>query len=660
MTTAGSEVHLYVKRADANITRTLSHTRWKVLGSGPYATLDKLNKSEVIDHLCERYFSLVDPVARYELAAHIRAHNRPLYHDLVLTGLLRDRGGELTKQDEWLSSHPGYRKLETPFLIDEKGLNDVFALWFRLPYRNGKRPKKDTPWVMFDEAERLKLECHYRDILRKNEKQPTPSAGTESLDEKAVADDPKVIPQRYATSAKWYNYDPENDLLLDQKRHAVSFFPCCPKCRRRHDLFLEPPRTPKQFGELCDSCAYHQAEAPWVDTLLSPPTVVSVYRPTMWRFYGPGDELRRATWFLDTQRHGLQPYGEDAQAVLEDAYLFLKWTTKHRVWDRSILLTVEVPCPDGKEQQLVQFSSLTSATAIGKGIGSAISLFKRRVYRGAYHAQNPIEDPDEDSNILDGSDTAEDLSDMESGSFDPNEVSDGSDSSTSDWIDLDQHGTASLSEDIGNPLSPPRTATPQRNRKSRSRLKKGGPNSRESAGRHIMYTDEIKSLRQRLAQPFDEHWQLAFSLKVENPKSQTVGSKAGHDGRDDVDHLVLVVHGIGEMLQGKYAKVENQPLMYRPETDSRELFSQLSIGLDYRNCRQSSIAVAFCARITPRCWTSVSISYTRKSMEYIYIGWAQVVWSTFRSNGTTASLFSPNVDCFLRTLHKAPQQETTI
>lgn len=545
-------MHLYMKRADANITRTLSHTRWKVLGSGPYATLDKLNKSEVIDHLCERYFSLIDSVARYELAAHIRAHNRPLYHDLVLTGLLRDRGGELTKGDEWLSSHPSYRELECPFLLDKDGSSEVFTLWFRLPYRNGRRPKKDTPWVIFGESERRKLEQHYRDALEKNEKQPTTSGGTESLDEKVIADDPKVIPQRYATSAKWYNYDPENDLLLDEKRHAVSLFPCCPKCRRRHDLSLLTPRLPKQFGELCDDCAHKQADAPWVDTLLSPPPLVSVYRPTMWRFYGPGDELRRATWFMDTQRHGLQPYGEDAQAVLEDAYLFLKWTTKRRVWDGSILLTVEVPSPDGKEQQLVQFSSLTSATAIGKGIGSAISLFKRRVYRGGHHAQNPIEDPDDDASILGGSEAEDGLLDLEEDdSFEPSERSDGSES-TSDWIDLNEGAAAPNSEPIGNPLSPPRTATPGRKRKSVSRtLKDDNKKGDLTVDPMRIYTDEVKSLRLRLARPLDDHMQLAYPLRsLDSEDSQTTAEPEEDDGSDDVDHLVLVVHGIGEMLQG--------------------------------------------------------------------------------------------------------------
>ncbi len=556
LTTAGREVHLYVKRADANITRTLSHTRWKVLGSGPYATLDKLNKGEVIDHLCERYFSLVDSVARYELAAHIRAHNRPLYHDLVLTGLLRERGGELTNADEWLSSCPNYRDLESPFLLDEEGSSEVSALWFRLPYYNGKRPRRDTPWVMFEESERRKLERHYRNVVRKNEKKTTSSTGKEDLEyerdhdhDYTLPDNPNVMLQeRYPTSAKWYNHDPENDLLLDQKRHAVSFFPCCPKCRRRHDLMLQVPCTPKQFGELCDTCVRRNGDAPWVDTLLSSPPVIAVYRPTMWRFYGPGDELRRATWFLDTQRHGLQPYGEDAQAVLEDAYLFLKWTTRRRVWDGSILLTVQVPSPDGGEQQLVQFSSLTSATAIGKGLGSAIALFKRRVYRGAYHARNPVEDPDNDPSVLDGSEeSTDDLSyiEEESTSHNFSDTSTGEDESESSnqWVEMDPN--APPAEDFGNSLEPPRTATPMK-----QKVIKGDADTTENIDPMKIYTDEVKSLRLRLARPLDEHLQLAYPMKKEEEEApKRYGIDTDDNRSDDVDHLILIVHGIGEMLQ---------------------------------------------------------------------------------------------------------------
>jgi hypothetical protein len=388
---AGREVFLYVKRADANITRTLSHTQWKVLGSGPYATLDKLSKREIIDHFCERYFSTIYPVARYELAAHVRAHNRPLYHDLVITGVLRERGGELTKDDEWLSLRPQYRNEENDFLLQDgfTAETDVAPFWFRLPYQNGERPKRDTPWVLFDQKEGEILEAKYRCVLAHHRKQHT--AGVQSdLSEQdgIIAVTPQEFgehesrywePPKYKANAKWYNPDLNSDLLLDQKRHAVTFFPCCPKCRKRHEI--QPPLVPKQFEELCENCTAQHADAPWVDALISPPPLDAVYRPTLWRFYGPGDEIRRATWFLDTKRHGPQPFGEDAQAVLEDAYLFLKWI--NRSCDESVLLTVQVSSPDGSEHQLVQFSSLDSATAIGKGMGGAISLFKRRVYRGA-------------------------------------------------------------------------------------------------------------------------------------------------------------------------------------------------------------------------------------------------------------------------------------
>jgi hypothetical protein len=107
---AGREVFLYAKRADANITRTLSHTQWKVLGSGPYATLETSNKTFVIDHLCERYFSQPTELARYELAAHVKRHNPALYADLVLSGLLKERGGDITEDDKWLCAEPIYQR----------------------------------------------------------------------------------------------------------------------------------------------------------------------------------------------------------------------------------------------------------------------------------------------------------------------------------------------------------------------------------------------------------------------------------------------------------------------------------------------------------------------------------------------------------------------
>lgn len=322
------------------------------------------------------------------------------------------------------------------------------------------------------------------------------------------------------------------------------------------------------------------------------------YRPTLWRFYGPGDELRRATWFVDTPRQGLQPYGDDAQAVLEDAYLFLKWTARRRVWDGGILLTVEVPSPDGAEQQLVQFSSINFATAIGKGLGSAIALFKRRVYRGAYNGKKPIVDPDTDPSVLDGDEMDEESSTEvdDPGTSDEESLNglsiveeDGSDENLSTArraleSQLDAHShkiettppkevdrSVIVDGDDGEDWlqlkqEESQEAFPQHENHS---IEKSEPESRDSIpvpltsedavevnedgerNEMSIYTDEIKSLRIRLSRPLDEHLLLAYDLlQQEDENAQSIEEiQIDYDGSDDVDHLVLIVHGIGEMLQ---------------------------------------------------------------------------------------------------------------
>lgn len=229
---SSQEIMLYAKRADANITRTISHTQWKILGSGPYVSLNKRNKSEVLDHLCDRYFSLEGAVARYELAAHVRTHNRQIYHDLVLTGLLRERGGQLTGDDEWLSSSPKYRALECSFLLqqsdnDKKSLDkalsaEVVPLWFRLPNHNGQRPRKDTPWRQFNRKEGTLLEEFYHSSLKNRTQNENISSPVSSVEKKKTGEsnDTKQAGAKYETVARWYDPDIKNDLLLDQSRYV--------------------------------------------------------------------------------------------------------------------------------------------------------------------------------------------------------------------------------------------------------------------------------------------------------------------------------------------------------------------------------------------------------------------------------------------------------
>lgn len=288
---------------------------------------------------------------------------------------------------------------------------------------------------------------------------------------------------------------------------------------------METPLVPKQFGELCQACSEQQMEAPWVDALLSKPPLRAIFRPTMWRFYGPGDELRRATWFLDTQRHGLQPYGEDAQAVLEDAYLFLKWVGEKGTRDESILLTVQVPSPDGSETQLVQFSSLVSATAIGKGFRGAISLFKQRVYRGAYHSL---------SNSSQSTTTSEEEESAPVyGRNERNTTVEEAQNCIPAGDGTQIRRTTGKKEPVTDQVSEPKPTT---------------AHTVNQGHEPEMDVEELKELNERnfADQTLDQSIPLSFRL----PKMENERNKATSTDVDDetVDHLVLIVHGIGEML----------------------------------------------------------------------------------------------------------------
>ncbi len=542
LSVCGREIFWYIRRADANISRTLRRTQWTVLGSGPYETLDEMGRRDVMDHVCARYLSLGKDVkadndgdetslwiARYEFMSNVRACNRSLYIDLVETGILKDRGGISTKNDEWLSDKPKYRSLaKDVFLLEDDEDKDeenstALALWFRLPSENGKRPKKDVPWVLFDQGNSQILEEKYRSLLKQPltvqeenpESSPTLERGVGSLKQPKEKEAELWEFPKYATEAQWYNPDLKHDVFLNQKRHAVSF--------------VRQGEEEKEITSL-------DWEANRLFAL--PPPLLGLYRPTMWRSYGP-DEIRRAVWFLDTPRNGPQPYGEDAQAVLEDAYQFLKWiidskqtveTEDDNASDKNknlnVLLTVQVSSPDSSEQQLVQFSSLTTATAIGKGLGGAISLFKRRVYRGA---QNFVEGNDDDASTS----SAAERKAAKKEEDDPRWT-------TTAEVALEKLSLSYSYEDIKefdnmNVISVEDEIFP----KESSDLEV----VREEPKITLSKSDENSSTRSARSEACQEEKTLA---------SQKVYSKIPKTHDDDereVDHLILVVHGIGEMMQ---------------------------------------------------------------------------------------------------------------
>lgn len=539
LSVAGRESLLYMKRADAILTRTLSTTQWKVLGIGPYATLDTMSKVEVINHLCERYFSLAhDSLARYELAAHVRRHNPPLYQDLVLTGVLQERGGDLTRDDEWLSTCPVYRNLETPFLLggDRSG-NEEHAvydgkiaspLWFRLPSVNGKKPGKDAPWIPFRQSENVSLEKRFLELVRNGIRQdsnlvsefhnkeavncngdppdfdetvktPTKRGSISSAIHSASVRPTSSFRSRHPTVAKWYDPDMLNDVMVDQMRAAVIFRPCCSKCR--DPLDTELPLVEKQ-DPICRKCA-SSPSSPISSAIssfasLSPPALSMLLRPTCWRFHGQGDSVRRASWFLDTARHGLQPFDDEASGILEDAYLFLKWMSLQHAFQTDeddsqaadAILTVEVPCPDGHDR-LVQFTSLTRATAIQKGLASAIAIFKRRVYRGAHLFDTSCE-------------VREDFVSLEDSLLKA----------------VEDHGA------LGDTLVPDMSI--------RSALTP---------------VPRVPPLLEQRVVPYGNHPCLSSLAVPPEQLEETMGKSLDDEIAGRVDHLVLVVHGIGEMLR---------------------------------------------------------------------------------------------------------------
>lgn len=580
----GAEISFYAKLVDSNVTRTMTHTQWRVLGSGPYASLGMENKQAVLDHLCERYFSLSSEVQRYELAAHVKAQNRTLYSDLVLNGLLLSRANEeIRTTDTWLQVAvvgDGYDRGNSElFLLEDKSSvhkgeggsrEEIVPLWFHLPYVNGERPGKDAPWVRFTETDSRKLEERYRFELQQHQQHeesprlaPAYSAPdlqmVESsasfltsfedhtgLDEHDYEDGLSVesahpplqeedgssdastgnseaaLPSasRYPTIARWYEPNSTSDLLVDQRRHAVSFLPCCPTCGETYedDVYHPPMATTHRASSyplqsrnyICHRCTSLGVGEEEIHPSHPLPPLSIVMRPTMWRFHGSySSEVRRGVWMLDTQRNGLQPYNDESSFVLEDAFLFLKNHLGQSISEKKdVLLTVQVTSPDGGETQLVQFRSLTRITAIQKTLGGALSLFnKKRVYRGA-------------RTIIDDYVTPS-----------------GAQSSERDG--LFGHESTSLRDPVSHEsihLGDEPSSTDETAAKANSNYVDGPILELDTSFRPTT----VKSAQ-------DSAIAVAAPPEVERIRR---ASEMPGESDEEVEHLVLVVHGIGEMLRG--------------------------------------------------------------------------------------------------------------
>ena len=145
----------------------------------------------------------------------------------------------------------------------------VQPLWFYLPNNeDGKKPSKDTPWLRFRFQDGCKLESKLKLI-----------SGTSHETEKDQNGSNQPLHGSFTTThsksvSKWYELE-DTDVPVEHNRHAVCF------TNSRSESTIKNP-------------------------------LIMMRKPLLWRFHG--DEVRRASWVLDT-KHGLQPYCHEAATV---------------------------------------------------------------------------------------------------------------------------------------------------------------------------------------------------------------------------------------------------------------------------------------------------------------------------------------------------------
>ncbi|CBN78492.1 DDHD domain-containing protein [Ectocarpus siliculosus] len=324
-------------------------------------------------------------------------------------------------------------------------------------------------------------------------------------------------------------------------------------------------------------------------------------RPVFWPFSGQGDEVCRSVWMRDTgarpyprprkrrgtsgaaaaaaattttggvgkdaqEDHedgetdvdedyhegpvGLEPYPLRAAAILEDAYRFLAWYLECRegggpppgarssgeVGDKgargkpggggslspTVLLTVQVA------DELVQFRSLTDIVSVKRNLGSAFSLFgRRRVFRGVpVEEEGGIEEGggrdegEREKREEDGTGTGRNDDDDDAPPYPDPPTSSGTPYASESSLDAseDQAVTGSSTESEQSPSSGPTHASG-----SASGEGDGGEGTRVQRNPSSSCSSQ-------------------YGCRAEG------ADKVDSDLEERVEHLVLVVHGIGDAL----------------------------------------------------------------------------------------------------------------
>mmetsp|Transcript_22566 Transcript_22566/g.29547 ORF Transcript_22566/g.29547 Transcript_22566/m.29547 type:complete len:1225 (-) Transcript_22566:245-3919(-) len=531
------ETYFYVQLVDVQITRTLTRAQWDILGYGPYAELSEEGKQLVIDRTCEKYLSLKHPLRRYEFLALIRWHNGPLYQALLVPTVLKERGGLKVEMDLWLNADAPWREgLEQPTK--------------NLPSSLPRRPLSYS--ANYDENPEVVGHSRIKGIQKVRERSvshPSPSGQTRKRPLSKTVEE--AHPFWYfldENTQEWLLYPAHENRRLEISFQRFKEFGGLSGCetglsksatlgflrnQSRRDMesmqisvppYSEPhgcgcgcgcPSLPECFCGL--SCVVVD-EGRYTVSLRE----MRQY-PVYWRPHGAfvrprGTRVHRATWMEETKL-GLLPYSEGALAILEDAYHFLQWWLAHPIGRHRITASGGF-CPSEELIHEVELDD-EEVEKVSPGVLLTVQV----------GSMSP--------------DGLNDSTGAAPGSSLP-ERSAGSTESSSSGDQLVQFRSLSEIFAVRKTLASAMWAKTRRVYRGTQAI------ARQQARRKKKNPDKklvVPGLSQDHLQLCHESLALARGEMPSSLPPHIALRETAHDLEDPVDHLILVVHGIGEALE---------------------------------------------------------------------------------------------------------------
>ena len=385
------ETYFYVRLVDAQLQRTLSRVRWDLLGTGPYGELSRERRAEVLERLCDRYLSALEPLRRYEFLLALRLHSPMLWAAILQVGrALRARGGAGFEGDLWLDADAPWRGGAGAIATGAAALGACGAAgaghqWFtemgKLPGEFETEDKSKSKWVRLEENEQRRLDREYAlfraaagrahdgvdGALGAAGLMPAaPSAAAqrfrrEALDARIAQGITRTLPrgrtQRsclYVSGRRPSEHEDGVDVPVDGGRHVVNL-----SLARRFPVFwrfMEPPRAAGAAAEKEEAERAEGAASPPPKERGGAPSPSPAPKRRRRRSLGGGGErglgerglgerVVRSLWVIerDTGDSEQEPLPALSAALLEDAFQFLHWYLGGRVDAAGAVAAEEAP-----------------------------------------------------------------------------------------------------------------------------------------------------------------------------------------------------------------------------------------------------------------------------------------------------------------------------